>query len=181
MRTLPDYPWDTLTPYRERAAQHPGGTVDLSIGTPVDPTPELIREALTAASDAHGYPTTHGTAEVREAIVAWYARRRGVEGLDPQAVLPTVGSKEFVATTAFFLGLGDGDAVVQPEVAYPTYEMGAVFAGAQLVRADDPADWPETTKLVWLNSPGNPNGRVLDAGELRTAVARAREVGLLRG
>lgn len=178
---LPEYPWDRLAPYRERAAARAAAAgvpvVDLTIGSPVDPTPQRIRDALAAATDAHAYPTSAGSGEARDAVAEWFVRDRGVPGLTRDDVLLTVGSKEFVATTAFFLGLGDGDAVVQPEVAYPTYEMGAVFAGAQLVRADDPADWPDTTKLVWLNSPGNPNGRVLDAGELRTAVARARELG----
>ena len=65
---LPEYPWEALAPYRATAAAHPDGPVDLSIGTPVDPTPQNIREALAAASDAPGYPTTHGTLALREAI-----------------------------------------------------------------------------------------------------------------
>ena len=174
---LPDYPWDRLVPVRERAAAHPDGAVDLTIGSPVDPTPLTIRAALAAATDAHGYPSTAGSAEARRAIVDWFARRRGVPGLDLDEALVTVGSKEFVASCAFFLGLGEGDVVVQPSVAYPTYEMGALFAGADLVSADDPADWPESTRLVWLNSPGNPDGRVRDVDSLRAAVARARELG----
>ncbi|WP_282852177.1 succinyldiaminopimelate transaminase [Gulosibacter sediminis] len=178
---LPEYPWDRLAPYRataaERAAAAGVDVVDLTVGSPVDPTPQRIRDALAEATDAHGYPTSAGSAAARDAVAEWFARDRGVPGLTRDEVLLTVGSKEFVATAAFFLGLGEQDAVVQPEVAYPTYEMGAVFAGAQLVRADDPAHWPDNTKLVWLNSPGNPNGRVLDAGQLREAVARARELG----
>ncbi|XNZ01485.1 succinyldiaminopimelate transaminase [Micrococcus luteus] len=183
MRTLPDYPWDTLTPYRERAARHPGGTVDLSIGTPVDPTPPLIREALSAASDAHGYPTTHGTAEVREAVVSWYARRRGVEGLDPQAVLPTVGSKEFIAWLPTLLGLGEGDVVVRPTVAYPTYDIGALLCGAEAMTADDLDELDESVrarvKLVWTNSPANPTGAVLDARSLRRIVDQGRALGAI--
>ena len=85
------YPWDTLTPYAERARAHPRGVVDLSIGTPVDPTPAVVRDALAAASDAHGYPTTHGTPALRETVSGWFSRRRGVPGLDPDAVLPIVG------------------------------------------------------------------------------------------
>lgn len=84
---LPDYPWNWLAPYRRRAAEHPGGTVDLSIGTPVDPTPLVIQDALAAASDAPGYPTTHGTPALREAIVDWYARRSGVAHLDRKSVV----------------------------------------------------------------------------------------------
>ncbi|MDR5698909.1 succinyldiaminopimelate transaminase [Agromyces aerolatus] len=174
---LPDYPWDLMTPYRARAEAHPGGVVDLSIGSPVDPTPDLIRDALASATDAHAYPTTIGTPALREAIVDWFARRRGVPGLSTAQVLPTIGSKELVALLPFLLGLGEGDVVAHPRAAYPTYEMGAVFAGATAFAADDPAEWPEATRLIWLNSPGNPDGRVLGIGELRAARARARELG----
>lgn len=174
---LPEYPWDQVEPYRERAAAHPGGLVDLSIGSPVDPVPAIVRRALDDAADAHGYPTTIGTADARGAVAEWFARRRGVPGLTADDVVLTVGSKEFVALTALFLGVGEGDAVVQPTVAYPTYEIGAAIAGARIVPCDDPAQWPDDTKLVWLNSPGNPDGRVLDAEALRAAVARARDLG----
>jgi len=95
---LPDFPWDTLTAYGDRARAHPDGIVDLSVGTPVDPTPEVVRRALADAADAPGYPQTWGTPALRDAVVAWYARRRGVPGLDPAGVLPTVGSKELVAS-----------------------------------------------------------------------------------
>ncbi len=81
VRDLADYPWDAVVPFRERAAQHPEGLVDLSVGSPVDPTPELIRRALAEATDAHAYPQTVGTPTLREAIVEWYARRRGVSDL----------------------------------------------------------------------------------------------------
>src|SRR5690606_29663932 len=130
---LPDFPWDSLAPFAQTARAHPGGLVDLSVGTPVDPTPSIVREALAAATDSPGYPTTHGTVELREAVVSWFERTRGVPGLDPGAVLPTVGSKELVATLPSWLGLGPGDAVVFPEPAYPTYDVGAVLAGASPV------------------------------------------------
>ncbi|RXZ45223.1 succinyldiaminopimelate transaminase [Agromyces binzhouensis] len=176
---LPEYPWDLMVPYRDRASSHRDGIVDLSIGSPIDPTPQLVRDALAAATDAHSYPTTTGTTALRRAIVDWFARRRGVEGLEADAVLPTIGSKELVALLPLFLGVGAGDAVVHPRAAYPTYEMGAIFAGAEAVASDDPAEWPPNTRLVWLNSPGNPDGRVLGAVELRGAVARARELGAI--
>ena len=181
MLNLPDYPWDAMVPYRERAEQHPGGVVNLSIGTPVDPTPEVVRAALTSASDAPGYPTTHGTPALREAIAAWFARRRNVAGLSPEAVLPTIGSKEFVAWLPTLLGLGPGDIVVFPRIAYPTYRMGAVLAGAEPLATDDLHSLDETTlsrvKLIWLNSPGNPTGKVDDAARLTSVVELAREIG----
>ncbi|HEX6956231.1 MAG TPA: succinyldiaminopimelate transaminase [Agromyces sp.] len=174
---LPEYPWDLMVPYRQRASAHRDGIVDLSIGSPVDPTPQVVRDALARATDAHSYPTTIGTVALRRAIVAWYERRRGVTGLDADSVLPTIGSKELVALLPFLLGVGEGDVVVHPRAAYPTYEMGAIFAGARSLASDDPSEWPTGTRLVWLNSPGNPDGRVLGVDELRRAVDRARELG----
>jgi succinyldiaminopimelate transaminase len=174
---LPDYPWDAMAPFAQRAAAHPDGIVDLSIGSPVDPTPDVVRAALAEATDAHGYPATAGTKALRDAIVGWYARRRGVTGLDTADVIPTIGSKELVAWLPFMLGLGEGDVVVHPRAAYPTYAMGAIIAGATPLAADDPAEWPSGTRLVWLNSPGNPDGSVLDVPQLAAAVARARELG----
>src|SRR5690606_15073468 len=116
-------PWEALTSSAERARCRPRRIVDLSIGPPLDPTPAVVRDALAAASDAHGYPTTHGTPALREAVAAWFARRRGVPGLDPDAVLPTVGSKELVGLLPSLLRLGPGDVVVHPCTAYPTYDV----------------------------------------------------------
>ena len=176
---LPDFPWDTLGPIARRAREHPDGLVDLSVGTPVDPTPEVVRGALVAAADAPGYPATAGTAALREAVVAWYARRRGVPGLDPDGVLPTLGSKELVALLPALLGLGAGDVVVHPETAYPTYDVGARLAGATPLPADDVAAWAgrDDVRLVWVNSPANPTGRVLGVEDLRAVVTAARAVG----
>jgi succinyldiaminopimelate transaminase len=168
-----------MATYAAQAQRHPDGMVDLSIGSPVDPTPELIRTALSAATDAHAYPTTVGTPALREAIVEWFGRRRDVSGLTVDNVLPTIGSKEFVAWLAFMLRLGPDDVVVHPRAAYPTYAIGAAIAGATALASDDPAEWPANTRLVWLNSPGNPDGRVLDVEALRTRVQRARELGAI--
>jgi succinyldiaminopimelate transaminase len=136
-----------------------------------------VRSAIRDAADAHSYPLTAGSPALRDAIAAWYARRRGVTGLGREHVLPSIGSKELIAWAPLMLGIGPGDVVVQPSLAYPTYAIGASLARAETVAADDPEAWPETTRLVWLNSPGNPDGRVLDAGFLRAAVTRARELG----
>ncbi|QOR69841.1 succinyldiaminopimelate transaminase [Ruania alkalisoli] len=173
------YPWDAVVPFRDRARRHPGGLVDLSIGTPVDPTPQVVRDALTAAADAPGYPTAHGTPALREAVASWFRERRGVPDLDPEGVLPTVGSKELVATLPSLLGLGPDDIVVVPSVAYPTYAVGARLAGAQVLVADDVAAWAgnPAVRLVWVNSPSNPTGAVLGAEHLRGVVTAARELG----
>lgn len=179
MLRLPDFPWDTLADAKALASAHPGGLVDLSVGSPVDPTPELLQRALREATDAHGYPTNWGTPEARRAIVEWFARVRGVPGLTDESVLVTVGSKELVAGLPQQLGLGPGDAVVHPAVAYPTYDIGARMAGATPVPADDPDAWPESTRLVWLNSPSNPTGAVLGVDALRRVVRAARERGVV--
>lgn len=174
---LPDFPWDALTPLAQVARSHPDGLVDLSVGTPVDPTPGPVGAALAAAADWPGYPTTAGTPQLRQAVVDWFARRRGVPGLDPVAVLPTIGSKELVALLPALLGLGAGDVVLHPSAAYPTYDVGARLAGATPAPCADPADrldHDDAVRLVWLNSPGNPDGRVLGVEQLREVVAAAR-------
>jgi succinyldiaminopimelate transaminase len=173
---LPDFPWDTISEFATLARSHPDGIVDLSVGSPVDPTPPFIREALASATDAHSYPQTAGSVPLREAIVEWYARRRGVE-LTVANVMPSIGSKELVALLPTLLGIGKGDVVVQPTLAYPTYAIGAALVGATVLSSDDPEEWPATTKLVWLNSPSNPDGRVRSLASLRAAVVRARELG----
>jgi len=175
--SLPDFPWDSLTPYREIANQHPGGLIDLSVGSPVDPTPELARQALAEASNAPSYPLTSGSPELREAIAAWFERRRNTGPLSVDCVIPTIGSKEMVGLLPTLLGLGPNDVVVIPSIAYPTYQVGAMVAGALVVVQDDPARWPDTAKLVWLNTPSNPTGAVLPKEYLSQAIAKARQVG----
>ena len=167
---LPDFPWDSLKLVRALAAAHPDGVVDLAIGTPVDDSPDIARTALVAASNAPGYPATVGTSAVREAIIAWMERRRGVRGLTDDSVIPTIGSKESVALLPLQLGAGPGDVIVHPRAAYPTYDVGARLAGATPVPVDtdaDPDTWelpagpdgaPAAPVIVWLNSPGNPDG-----------------------
>ncbi|MGZ4775971.1 MAG: succinyldiaminopimelate transaminase [Oryzihumus sp.] len=181
---LPDFPWDSLAPFKERASAHVGGLVDLSVGTPVDPTPEVVQRALCAAADAPGYPQTWGTARLREAVAGWFARRRGVPDLDPDGVLPTVGSKELVAWLPTLLGLGAGDVVAFPEVAYPTYDVGARIAGAsplpmRSLTGLGPLTTAGTPKLLWVNSPSNPTGQVLGVEHLKKLVDWAREHGVV--
>lgn len=150
------------------------------MGTPVDPTPPLVQSALREASDAPGYPRTIGTPALREAAVGWLRRRFGVTGVHPDAMLPTIGSKELVAALPTHLGLSAGDTVVVPEAAYPTYDVGARIAGCEVVAADSTvALGPRRPALIWLNSPANPTGRVLTAEHLRKVVEWARERGVL--
>ncbi|WP_260729614.1 succinyldiaminopimelate transaminase [Dactylosporangium roseum] len=176
---LPDFPWDRLEPAKAAAAKHPDGLVDLSIGTPVDPVPAVIRAALADASDAPGYPLTAGTPGLREAIRGWVARWCEPSG-DGFGVLPTIGSKELVAWLPTLLGIGPGDTVVIPRVCYPTYEVGVQLSGATVVRADSLTSvGPARVRLVWVNSPSNPTGRVLPPAHLRKVVDWARERGAI--
>jgi succinyldiaminopimelate transaminase len=179
---LPDFPWDSLAGAAAVARSHDDGVVDLSVGTPVDPVPDAVGEALRGAWDSPGYPQTWGTPALREAAVGALARRHGAglsgtEGLDPDAVLPTIGSKELVAWLPTLLGLGPDDVVAFPHLAYPTYEVGARLAGTRTAAVHDDEPLPPDTRLVWLNSPSNPTGRVLDAGRLADRVAEARALG----
>jgi len=176
-RRLPAFPWDSLSAAAARARAHPGGIIDLSVGTPVDPVPAVVQSALAAAADSPGYPATAGTPALRDAAAGWLARRHGVT-VSPSAVLPVIGTKEFIAWLPTLLGCGPGDLVVHPELAYPTYDVGARLAGARPVPADGlTALGPAPVALAWLNSPANPTGRVLPTSHLSKVVGWARERG----
>ena len=187
-RSLPDFPWDQLAPFGDVARAHRDGIIDMSVGTPVDPTPQVIRTALANASDAPGYPTTIGSVEFRQAAIDWLQRRLGVTGVGLDGVIPTVGSKELVAWLPTLLGLTSRDVIAIPATAYPTYDVGARLAGCKTVTADSVAELDEAfakaeasgrkLAMVWLNSPSNPTGRVTSEGELAAIVqwAQAREV-----
>jgi succinyldiaminopimelate transaminase len=191
--TLPDFPWDSLAPVRERASAFSDpaldgtagtGLVDLSVGTPVDPTPDVIRAALRGAADAPGYPATSGTPELRAAVVAWFARRRGVPDVDPAGVLPTMGSKELVTWLPTLLGLGAVDVVAFPAVAYPTYDVGARLARAtsaplEVLPSSGPPTSGSSPTLMWLNTPSNPTGAVLGIEQLAEIVEWARARGVV--
>jgi succinyldiaminopimelate transaminase len=145
--------------------------------------PNVVRSALAQAADAHGYPETGGTERLRSAAAGWLARDHGVS-VPSGDVLPVIGTKEFIAWLAVMLGLGRGDVVVLPELAYPTYDIGARLAGATAVAPAGLLGGPgqlsadaNRVRLIWVNSPSNPTGRVLPAGYLRAVVQWARERG----
>lgn len=176
---LPDFPWDTISGAKEKAASHPDGIVDLSVGTPVDPVAPGIQLALAEAAAEPGYPQTTGTPELRAAIVDALVRRYGMTGLTPDAVLPVIGTKEAIAWLPTLLGIRGG-MVVTPEIAYPTYEVGALLAGCEVLRADSLLKiGPARPDLLFLNSPSNPTGRVLGVDHLRKVVGWARDRGVI--
>lgn len=177
---LPDYPFDRLAPVAELARGHSGGIVDLSIGTPGDPTPEVVMAALAncGSGPSRGYPASAGSAAFRDAACEWMRRELEVE-VAPSQVGATVGTKEFVAGLPGWLRLAwpGRDIVLYPEVSYPTYAMGAVLAGCQPVpvkigedgRMDlasiDPAHLKRAL-VLWVNSPSNPTGVIEDLVEV---------------
>ena len=166
---LPDFPWDALAPYGEKARAHQQGIIDLSQGTPVDPTPEFIQQALRDASNSPSYPVTAGTPELRAAIKKWATERLGATG--DFDVLPVIGSKELVAWLPTYL---ESKSVLIPEIAYPTYHVGAVLAAAKSVPvAIDASSWPQAD-LAWLNSPSNPTGRVHSVDEVKACIQWSR-------
>ena len=168
-KQLPDFPWDALAPFGDKARLHPGGIIDLSQGTPVDPTPQFIRKALEANSDSPRYPLTAGTPELRESISTWARNHLAATG--EFDVLPLIGSKELVAWLPTFL---ESRKVLYPEIAYPTYLVGALIGEAEAIAVQiDPASWP-AADLAWINSPSNPTGRVHSESELRAALHWSR-------
>lgn len=186
--SLPDFPWDSLIPYKQIASAHPDGIVDLSIGTPVDDVPAVIQNALKDNANTPGYPTTIGTIEFRTAAVNWLKRKLQVEIATVENVIPTIGSKEIVAWLPTLLNLNSSHTIAIPAVAYPTYKVGALIAKCEVVIADGVAQLEKARKeadaknkplkLVWLNSPSNPTGAVLSQEELSNIVewAQANEV-----
>ena len=169
---LPDFPWDALAPYGERARTHPQGVIDLSQGTPVDPTPEFIQEELRLSSNSPSYPVTTGTKELRAAIERYGREALGATG--DFDVLPTIGSKEMVALLPFLL---EAKRILIPRIAYPTYRVGGLLNKAEVIEVDfDPRDWPtEKVDLLWLNSPSNPTGRVHSESEIAAVINWSRE------
>lgn len=164
-----------------------GDVVDLSIGAPVDPTPEVVGRALAEAADWPGYPLTIGRPGVRETYLAWLGRLHGVVGLAAEQALPTVGSKELIGSLPL-LGLAPDrpGPVAIPGLAYPTYAVGAALAGRDVVRVDSLEDLRDHARsasgppaLLWVNSPSNPTGRVLPRATLAALVAECRALGTL--
>ena len=169
---LPDFPWDALAPYGATAKEHPAGIIDLSVGTPVDPTPEFIQEALRENANSPSYPVTMGTPELRASITQWAKTHLGATG--DFGVLPLIGSKEFVAWLPTFL---TSQSVLYPEVAYPTYLVGAMLAKSEVTPVGiDASQWPKAD-LAWVNSPSNPTGRVHSPSEYQAAIDWSRRTG----
>jgi len=177
----PPYPYERLGGIKAIADQHDGGAVDLSIGTPCDPPPAEVIAALADPVRAQGYPPSIGTPAFREAAARWIQRRLGAT-VDPATqIAACVGTKEFVASVPQYLKLRTPgkDTVLYPAISYPTYEMGATLAGLRAVSYDqlnniDSSD-ADRASCIWVNSPANPTGELLDLG---AAAAWGRDRGI---
>src|SRR3954452_23999851 len=174
----PTYPYERLTPAAEKARAHEGGIVDLSVGTPFDPPPASVVDALATSGLERGYPPSVGNAAFKDAALAWMRRRLAVD-LTPAHLAACIGTKEFVATLPQWLHLRrpDRDTVLYPAVAYPTYEMGAILAGLRAVPVpvDDhwridlsqgEAEGAERALALEVNTRGNRAGGLEDLGEV---------------
>ena len=183
----PPYPYDRLDAYQKIAAAHDGGIVDLSIGTPCDPPPRAVIEALSGSGSERGYPASIGSEALRRSIARWMGRRFGVD-VPVSRIAACIGTKEFVATTPQYMKLRrpNRDTVLYPAVAYPTYEMGAVLAGLRAVPvgvtadgkldlASISADDAARALMLWSNSPSNPTGMLDDLAAV-AAWGRAHNV-----
>lgn len=183
----PVYPYDRLNDAKAAAEALPGGIVDLSIGTPCDPPPQVVLDALATSNTERGYPQSIGSPALRDAIAGWMDRRLGVD-IATNQIAACVGTKEFVGTLPQWLALRDPsrDTILYPELAYPTYEMGATLASCRAVPVPVNADF--TLRLdaiseedaaralcLWVNTPGNPAGQLDDLGAA-AAWGRARNV-----
>jgi succinyldiaminopimelate transaminase len=165
----PPYPYDRLDDLHKVADTLDGGAVDLSIGTPCDPPPAAVVETLGGSGAERGYPPSVGTPAFRDAASAWLARRFGAD-VGPAQVAACVGTKELVAGVPQWLRLRTPrrDTVLYPHISYPTYAMGAALAGCRAVPyatldAVDPDDAARALCL-WVNSPANPTGGLVDVG-----------------
>lgn len=170
----PPYPYERLGALGAVAASTEGGLVDLSVGTPCDPPPAEVVAALGTSGAERGYPPSVGAPALREEAARYLERRFGVR-LEASQVAACVGTKELVASTAWYLRLRrpERDTVVGPALAYPTYAMGAALAGCRYVGVPPAPDGSldlravsedDTARalLCWVNSPANPHGACSD-------------------
>jgi N-succinyldiaminopimelate aminotransferase len=194
---LQPYPFEKLRALFAGVTPDPAKrAISLSLGEPRHPTPRLILDALVAQASAFAnYPTTIGAPALREAIAAWLTRRYALASVDPATqVLPVLGSREalFAFGQTVIDGSRTGATVVVPNPFYQIYEGAALLAGARIhcVNADPargfahgfhdvPADVWMRTQLLYVCSPDNPTGRVLDQAAWRELFALSDRYGFV--
>ncbi len=168
----PPYPQDRLNEIRQAVITSGLNLVDLSIGTPCDPVPEILSIDHVEMALSRGYPRANGSDMLLGSAISWIAGRFGID-LRQDEIAACVGSKEFVASVAQYLRLRTPhrSSVLFPSVSYPTYEMGALLGGCKPIpvpvlpdgELDISTLTPDVLKdtlCIWLNSPANPTGKI---------------------
>jgi acetylornithine aminotransferase len=187
---LAQYPFARLDDWRADARRRGIEVIDFGVGDPREPTPAFIREALVeGVPEVSSYPRAVGLPPYREAVAAWIAARFGVD-VDPAVeIVPTLGSKEAIFSFAQ-LALGEKRGVAVPSLAYPVYERGALFAGADVVEMPLREElgwlpdlgaferWDEIG-MLWACYPNNPTGATAPLSFYEELAAAAREHGFL--
>jgi succinyldiaminopimelate transaminase len=172
----PQYPYERVDRFKSLADSFEGGLVDFSIGTPMDPAPQVVIDVLGSSGVEHGYPPSIGTPDFRGAAARWMGRRFDIE-VAPDQIAACIGTKEFVGTLPQWLKLRtpERDTILYPAISYPTYEMGATLAGCRAVPvattaagdldlASIGASDVGRALALWVNSPANPSGEIGDLG-----------------
>ena len=173
----PPYPYEQLDKFRNLAESLPGGAVDLSIGTPCDSVPEVVKRSITSEmslDSARPYPSSVGSEDFLKAASEWMERCLKVE-IPETSIGACIGSKEIVTGLPAVLKLRnpDKDTVLYPAVSYPSYSMGAQLANCRSVAVPVDEEWRidlsridkkdiERAICLWVNSPGNPAGAIED-------------------
>ncbi len=175
---LPPYLFARINKMKLQKRQANVDIIDLGMGNPTDPTPEVIVDRMVeAARDPrnHRYSTSNGIVGLRREIARKYKTKFGVD-LDPEEeVCVTIGSKEGLSHMCLAL-LGPGDTAVVPDPAFPAHLYAPMMAGASVIRVPLGNDqafldniertiaglYP-TPKLVILNYPHNPTSMTIDA------------------
>jgi succinyldiaminopimelate transaminase len=188
LSSLETYPFVRLDEAKAAARARGLELIDFGMGDPIEPTPEFIQRALAEALPlTSGYPRAPGLPELREAIAGWLARRFAAE-VDPEReLIPTYGSKEAIFLFPLVACSREKNVVVIHEPAYPVYERGTQFAGAEPrflplreehgwlpdLEAVDDETW-DRCAIFWVNYPHNPTGAVAPVSFLEELVERAR-------
>lgn len=187
---LQPYPFEKLRALFAGDAPPAGlSEIKLHIGEPQHPTPQFIKDVLTAnLNGLANYPATNGSDDLRRAIAEWISRRYGIPAPDiVTQVLPVAGSREAlfaIAQAVVAPRKHEQPVVISPNPFYQIYEGAALLAGARpffLNTTPDNAfrmDWarvPEeiwqACQLVYVCSPGNPTGKVLTLDDWQTLFA----------
>ncbi len=191
IKRLPPYLFGRLNALKLAKRQQGSDIIDLGMGNPNDPIPQIVIDKLCeAAQDPrnHRYSASKGIKNLRAEMAKKYARLWGVE-LDPETeVLACIGSKEGFSHMCLAM-LGPGDTVVVPDPAFPIHNYSVALAGANVISVplgndqkflDNAAEVIEhlypRPKILILNYPNNPTAMTVDKGFFETIVDMAKRL-----